>query len=42
MTKVIEEAMEKARRTLGAYNNIATFYATILVNKGYCKIDNNE
>ena len=38
MSKVIEEAMAKARRTLGGHNNIATFYAEILLNAGYCKI----
>ena len=38
MAKVIEEAMAKARRTLGGHNNIAMFYATMLSNAGYCKI----
>ena len=38
MSKVIEEAMAKARRTLGGHNNIAMFYATMLTNAGYRKI----
>lgn len=38
MAKVIEEAMAKARRTLGGHNNIAMFYATMLTNAGYRKI----
>jgi hypothetical protein len=38
MEKVIEEAMAKARRTLGGHNNIAIFYATMLINAGYRKI----
>lgn len=38
MAKVIEEAMAKARRTLGGHNNIAMFYATMLINAGYRKI----
>ena len=41
MAKVIEEAMAKARRTLGGHNNIAKFYATMLVNVGYRKIPAN-
>lgn len=41
MAKVIEEAMAKARRTLGGHNNIATFYAQILSNAGYRKIPEN-
>ena len=38
MAKVIEEAMAKARRTIGGHNNIANFYATMLYNAGYRKI----
>lgn len=41
MAKVIEEAMAKARRTLGGHNNIAMFYAKMLVNAGYRKIPEN-
>lgn len=41
MAKVIEEAMAKARRTLGGHNNIAMFYATMLSNAGYRKIPEN-
>lgn len=41
MAKVIEEAMTKARRTLGGHNNIAMFYAKMLVNAGYRKIPEN-
>lgn len=41
MAKVIEEAMAKARRTLGGHNNIAMFYAKMLVNAGYRKIHEN-
>lgn len=38
MAKVIEQAMAKARRILGGHNNIAMFYATMLINEGYRKI----
>lgn len=41
MAKVIEEAMSKARRTLGGHNNISKFYATMLANAGYRKIPEN-
>lgn len=40
-TKVIEEAMAKARRILGGHNNIAMFYAKMLVNADYRKIPEN-
>lgn len=38
MAKVIEQAMAKARRTIGGHNNIAMFYANMLYNAGYRKI----
>lgn len=41
MAKVIEEAMAKARRTLGGHNNIAMFYATMLSKAGYHRIPEN-
>ena len=41
MAKLIEQAMAKARRTIGGHNNIANFYATMLVNAGYRKIPEN-